>query len=739
MSSSGEQSTTETPLPVRHRRDLLIKETGTKDVPRWTIKDPISERFFQLQQNDYFVFQQLTGTISLADIQRRFFASHAPRKLSEEQILTFIQQLYAQGLIEINRHGTSKLLANRAGRLRTAERTQRLSNLLAIRFRGFDPDRLLERVLPWVSWIFSPALLIVSLLLGVSAASIIIAEWEVMYRELPHFGTFLQSGQFLWFLGVMAVVKVFHELAHAIACKRFGGECHELGVMLLAFTPCLYCNVSDAWLLRNRWHRIAISGAGIYVEMVLAALCAHLWYWSVPGVFHSICLNLLVVSSVSTVLLNGNPLLRYDGYYILSDLVSVPNLRTRSQHLVITWIQKLFLGSRSPGQLRELHFSRFFMGLYGIASGFYIWIVVFAILWMLYQFVEPYGLETAVVILGILILGSRITGLVRRVFISLKQTHQQGQLHIVRFLTVSGLAGICLIGILLLQFPRRLSAPCLIESQLAESVFVSSPGRANFVNASAGQAVSKGETLVQLTNRDLELQVLSLQGKVDQQQKRIDLLQQRQISETSAAAELPSARTALEDFKQQLKERQADLQRLTLKAPISGIILPADTDPQRNSAQAEFQMQATPIAQHNAGAWLEVGTVFCRIATSGKFAAILYFEQADAILLSPGTKVSLTTSQTGGESLHGEILEVAAEPLDSVPPVLIREERIPVEVDEHGALRPAKPTYEVRVLISQNDVNLSFGQTGTAVVQLEPETILKTLVRLIQQTLTFEL
>ena len=130
-----------------------------------------------------------------------------------------------------------------------------------------------------------------------------------------------------WLALSVVVAKTLHELGHALACRHFGGECHELGILLLVFLPCLYCNVSDAWMFDSRWRRVAVDVAGMYVELVLAAICTFLWWFSVPGWFNSVCFNLMIVCSLNTLLFNGNPLLRYDGYYLLSDLLEVPNLR----------------------------------------------------------------------------------------------------------------------------------------------------------------------------------------------------------------------------------------------------------------------------------------------------------------------------------------------------------------------------------------------------------------------------
>ena len=144
------------------------------------------------------------------------------------------------------------------------------------------------------------------------------------------------------------MTKILHEFGHGLSCKHFGGECHEIGVMFLVLTPCLYCNVSDSWMLPNRWHRAAIGAAGMYVELVLASICTFIWWFTEPGPLNYICLNVMFISSVSTVMFNANPLLRYDGYYILSDILEIPNLRQKASTILNRKLGKWCLGLEEP-------------------------------------------------------------------------------------------------------------------------------------------------------------------------------------------------------------------------------------------------------------------------------------------------------------------------------------------------------------------------------------------------------
>lgn len=728
------------PIPVRRRHDLQIAATGTQSHPLWTVKDPLSNRYFQLRAADYFVFCQLDGAATIEQIQQRFYASHAPRMLSEEQILSFVQRLWSQGLITAERFGMSEAISQRATRMRSAERKQKMMSWLAIRFRGIDPDRFLTACLPAVNWLFSPVAVMLSVLLMLIAAVIVGSEWETLRRELPTFQAFLTSGHLIWFLLTLAAVKVFHELAHAFACKRFGGECHELGVMLLALTPCLYCNVSDAWLLPRRWHRIAISGAGIYAEVVIASLCTLLWSVTVPGVVHTTCLYMMVISSVNTLLLNGNPLLRYDGYYILADAIGVPNLRSRSQALVQSWLTRRYFGIQSPDALREQPVSRRLVGIYGLLSSVYMWFVLLAILWMLYQFAKPYGLQQLVVAFGIVTVGMRAFAAIRKFVRFCRHLFENGLLQVTRLTLSVAVSVIGLVALLQLPIPRRASAPLTIESDRSSGVFVSSPGQLERVELDVGTHVAEQTVLARLKNRDLEKDVLKLAGQVAQQEKTIELLLARQARDPEASSQLPTAMSTLEDSRRQLQRKQDDLSRLILRAPHAGRILPPQSQPQSHSTDPALTMHGHPAEPMNSGAWLEAGTEVCRIVETERYEARLFCEQADVAVIAPGHTARIVTGQTPHSCLRGTVTAVSSEPMTQVPPNVASLQLIPVQAGENGQLLPARPMHEIRVAIDNVEhVDLAFGQTGQAVIELEREPIYAWILRSVRQTLTFEL
>ena len=180
---------------------------------------------------------------------------------------------------------------------------------------------------------------------AVGARLLVATHFETFRSKLPDYHEFFSFKTVVYLWVALGVVKVIHEFGHGLSCKAFGGEVHEMGVLLLCLSPALYCNVSDAWTLPNKWHRIIISAAGIYVELIIAAIATFVW-WNTPThpFINNMSLSLMVVCSVSTVVFNANPLMRYDGYYVLADWLEIPNLRDRSNRFLKNLVLEHCLG-----------------------------------------------------------------------------------------------------------------------------------------------------------------------------------------------------------------------------------------------------------------------------------------------------------------------------------------------------------------------------------------------------------
>ncbi|HND54119.1 MAG TPA: hemolysin D, partial [Pirellulaceae bacterium] len=366
---------------LRMRPDLSARQHRYHGRTYWVIKEPVGLNYFRFHEEEYAILQMLDGETSLEQIKERFEDEFTPQKITYPDLQQFIGMLHRSGLVISDSSGQGRQLMKRGDQKRRQEWMNKFANMFALRFRGIDPENLLNWLYPRTAWFFSWWFFAIWCFLGLSALSLVAVEFDIFRARLPAFHEFFAAKNWI-FLGItMAVVKVLHEFGHGLSCKHFGGECHEMGFMLLVFTPALYCNVSDSWMLPNKYARAAIGAAGMYVEVFLASIATFLWWFSEPGLLNHICLSVMFICSVSTVVFNGNPLLRFDGYYILMDLAEIPNLRQKSTEVVRRFMIEACLGLEQPESPFLPQRNRLLFGLFTIAAVIYRWLVMFSILY----------------------------------------------------------------------------------------------------------------------------------------------------------------------------------------------------------------------------------------------------------------------------------------------------------------------------------------------------------------------
>ncbi len=459
--------------------------------------------YFRFQEEEYAILQMLDGETSLDEIKERFEAEFPPQKITLEELQQFLGMLHRSGLILAGVQGQGEQLLKRRRERRRKEMLGALANILCIRFKGIDPERLLELALsqgPLVlharrRWRCACCWCLSALLAGRWCSSTSSA------RSCPSSTSSSARPTRFWLAMTLGVTKVLHEFGHGLSCKHFGGECHEMGVMILVLTPCLYCNVSDSWMLPNKWHRAAIGAAGMYVEVVLASICTFLWWFSEPGLLNHLCLNVMFVCSVSTIVFNANPLLRYDGYYILADLMEIPNLRQKATTILNRKMGEWCLGLEPPEDPFLPERNQIFFALYSVAAAIYRWVVVFSILWFLYQIFKPYRLE----VIGQVILVASLWGLLVQPLYQLgKFFYVPGRLDKVkkpRMYASVGRAAVLIIAFLLfVPLPYSVMSTAEVQARDAESVYVDVPGMLATIRVRPGDRVDKGDVLAELVS-----------------------------------------------------------------------------------------------------------------------------------------------------------------------------------------------------------------------------------------------
>lgn len=726
-------------LALRMRPDLTLVEQRYGPDRYWLVKDPVALRYFHLGEEEHAILRMLDGRTSLAEIKRRFEEAFAPWQVTFEQLHAFLSRLYESGLLLAEAAGQGEPLLQRHARQRRRAWLDLFGNLLAIRFGGVDPDRFLQWLYPKCRWLFSAGFLTACAALVLAAAVLAAVQFDTLRSKLPEFPTFFRAGNLVWFAVALAAAKCLHELGHALTCRHFGGRCHEIGVLLLVFTPCLYCNVSDAWSFPGKWQRIAVSASGVLVEVVLAAACTFLWWFSNPGLFNTLMLSMVVVCSVNTLVFNGNPLLRYDGYYVLADLLEVPNLSQQSRALVNRWLARLALGLDLPPDRSLPRRRRWLVALYGVASSVYRWLVVIAILWFCYRLLKPHGLEPVAQVLALLVIAGMAATPVRSLVMFLRHPGTRRRVDRGRAWASLVAAAALVAGAMVVPLPFRVSAPAVIQPAGACHVYVVVPGTLQRA-ARPGDIVEKGRELGRLVNLDMRAEIAELTGQRNQQRLELEHLRLRLNDDPAIAGEIPPAEEALADIESRLRQRQIDQQRLVLRAPAAGTVLPPPQQPAPSYAPGALRAwQGSPLDERNAGSWLETGTLFCLVGDPTRREAFLVIDQSDVTFVRRGQRVRLQLDQTPGAVLEGTIAEVAQTEVKVAPRELAGQSDLLVRRDAQGVARPVETSYQARVVLDHHDHRLLVGTRGRAKVLVEPLTLGQRAWRFVQRLFRFRL
>ncbi len=356
-------------LQPRLRKHVRIIVQDYRGERWYLLHDQSAGRFTRFNAAAYEVIGRLNGDFSVEEILHLAnTAGSTDRPLEAEDILNILAQLHSAEVLRDAIPLPAQDVLNRYSQSQHSKR-RALSNPLALRIPLFDPDRLLNYLAPLARLCFSPTGL--WLWFGVMFMALVLAVANGQEIAAAAGAKTLSTSEILAFSILFPIIKILHELGHGMAVKAGGGEAHETGITLLLFMPVPYINASAAWAFRDKRRRALVGAAGILVELFLSALGLFAWLLTEPGIVNEIAFNIMLIGSVSTLLFNGNPLLRFDGYYVLEDLIEIPNLASRSSRFYLYLIEKHFLGladSRTPVTADG---ERIWFFFYGLASPVY--------------------------------------------------------------------------------------------------------------------------------------------------------------------------------------------------------------------------------------------------------------------------------------------------------------------------------------------------------------------------------
>lgn len=331
------------PLRPRLAPGLKVERHRYGGWPWYVLKDPVTGKSHRLSPHAYALIDRLDGRTSVAEAWEDLGRVLGPDTPSQDDVLGLIGQMHGADVLLGN---VPPDIAEMVERRRKQDRQllkQNLMGPMSFRVPLFDPDKLLTRTLPLVRWAIGPLGVGLWALLMVVALTALARDWDEVTGAITD--QLFSAGNLVLIALAYVPIKLLHEFAHGWVARHYGAEVHETGVMFLVLMPVPYVEASAAAGLRSKWQRIYVSAAGIMVETTLAAIAFLIWRELDPGPERALLFNVMLIGGISTVLVNGNPLLRFDGYFVMADLLEMPNLAQRANAWWAEHWQRLAYGA----------------------------------------------------------------------------------------------------------------------------------------------------------------------------------------------------------------------------------------------------------------------------------------------------------------------------------------------------------------------------------------------------------
>lgn len=598
----------------RLRRDLKLSFHEFKGQRCAVLEDPITGKYHRIGLPEYNLIRLFDGQCTFGEAFSRASLESGSAALSENQAVSLLSWTIETRLADLGAHPPPEAV-EKLRRRQMSGSFRNVFNLLFIRFPIGRPDRLVGQALPFTSWLCHPlfaALWVIVVATGIITVAI---NWDQLIA-----GTrgFLSSGNWLWLLLVYIGLKFWHECWHALVCRYYGGEVKECGVLLVLFIPLTYVDASSSWSLPSRWQRIKVAGAGIYGEFFLAGIAALVWAFSEPGLVQMLALNTMIIASVSTLLFNVNPLMRFDGYYILSDLLEIPNLATRSNRLLKLLSKKHLLAVKDLPSSDWPERETWIFLLYGLASLLWRLLVITTLLIAATFLFQGGGLLIAVIAFFFWLIP-----ILSSLLAYLKDRERADAPRVWGAALRVSLITLILAAIFLTPYRSNVRVPGLLRYAEETIVRAEAPGFLTAVHVHDGQWIEEGHPLVTIENLPETVRFNKL--KIDQQERELRLRQARIEGDASGMETETITLTALQH---RIEEQQAYLDTLLWHAPHHGLVL-------------------APRLPRAVGRYLTTGTEILRIVDPTQLEVVVPFHQGNSTAFRRLAEVPVRVSIEG--------------------------------------------------------------------------------------------
>ncbi|MEQ9843746.1 HlyD family efflux transporter periplasmic adaptor subunit [Pectobacterium brasiliense] len=678
-------------------RDELILHAGPANrdgSPSWTLEDPLRGLYFRIGWAEMAMLSRWSmGNAAqiVADVNQT-----SALTLDDSDVQYFNRFLQANSLTRVSGDEALAQFSRQVEQSRVSIWRKLLKNYLFFRIPLWHPDRFLGATLPWVEPFFSRTFLKLTLLVAVLGLFLAGRQWETFKHTFLHF--FTLEGAALAGL-TLCFTKILHEFGHAYTCKRFGARVATMGVAFLVMMPVLYTDTSGSWKLTRRRQRMAIGAAGMMTELVLAAWATLAWSFLPDGMLRSAAFMLATTTWIMTLAINLSPLMRFDGYFLLSDGLQMPNLQNRG-FAIGRWQMREWLFGL--GDAPPEHFPRWLQRTL-VGYAFAVWI---------YRFFLFTGIAILVYHMTFKLLGMLLFAIEIGYFVVMPVVNEvrewskrRKDYRMNRNMTTTLVVSAVVLLLLMIPWQRGVYAPALLRAEQQSSLYMPVPAMIQRIDVKVGQPVQAGQTLFTLSSDALAHEQKQLERQIDT----LNWQSTFQVFNKEAAGDHQRVKQEHEAALQKLQVLQRQSEQLTVRAPIDGVV--AD--------------MTTPL---ETGEWLGQGEWLAVVTKPTGGLVEAFVSEKDWQRLRTGAKGMFYLQDVSRSSLPLTIVEIAStatRDLNAAPELAsIYGGDIATLSDAQRKLHPEQAVY--RVLLSLPDDYRAQPQVlrGTVVMEGEAQSLL---------------
>jgi len=551
-------------LKVRLRKHAKIHRHVYRDKVWYVLQDHATGKFQRFSVQAYQIIGLLDGQKTLQQVWDAACERLGDELPSQDDIINLVAQLNRANVIQTDALPDIEELQRRRIKEKSSQLMQQLKSPLSIRVPMLDPEKFLKATAILASAIFSKAGALTWLVTIISGLALAIINWSALTENLTD--RLLALENILLIALVYPFVKIFHELGHAYAVKRWGGEVHEMGVMLLVLFPVPYVDASAASGFANKYQRMLVGAVGIMAELMLSAIAMIVWVMVEPGLVRALAFNVMLIGGFSTLLFNGNPLLRFDAYYVLADFLEIPNLGNRGNKQYAYWCKRYLFKVAAVQSQAQTKSESFWLVAYAVCAYIYRLFVMVAIS----LFVASQYFFVGVLLACWSVWSSLILPVIKMVAKPMSDPQlkpRRKRILLISGLLVTGL--VWLLGFFPVAYKTSAQGVLYVPEQAYIRANVS--GFVERVIASQDQQVLPGEQLIIMNAPDLHAQAGVLKAQLNEAQARY----QGSINNRSEADLLQQELNYIQQEYQRLLERMAGL---TLYSPVAGEFVAIDRE-----------------------------------------------------------------------------------------------------------------------------------------------------------------